>query len=62
MDAMLLAYGIADESRIDMLEEVEGMVKEDVEYVKGLAEQMKKHWEETSYFLENSRNRINCCR
>ena len=59
MDAMLLAYGIADESRLDELEEAEGMVKEDVEFVKGLAEQMKQHWEKTSCFLENCRNRSN---
>lgn len=57
MDAMLLAYGLIDENRIEELASTEGMVKEDPDYVSQLADQMKNHWKATSEYLENCRNR-----
>lgn len=57
MDAMLLAYGISDESRLDELKSAEGMVKEDPDYVKDIAELIKRHWKSQSEYLENCRHR-----
>ncbi len=55
LDAMLLAFGITDETRLYELDAWEGVEKEDTTFIRILAKQIKEHWEEKSAFREYCR-------
>ncbi len=55
LDAMLLAFGITDETRLYELDAWDGVEKEDTTFIRNLAKQIKEHWEEKNAFREYCR-------
>ncbi len=55
LDAMLLAFGITDETRLHELDAWDGVEKEDTTFIRILAKQIKEHWEEKNAFREYCR-------
>ncbi len=55
LDAMLLAFGITDETRLYELDAWDGVEKEDTTFIRSLAKQIKEHWEEKNAFREYCR-------
>lgn len=55
LEAMMMAYGIIDEEKVKEYHRSENLIGMDGEWISEMADQIKKHWEDTRDFHENVR-------